>query len=281
MRICFTSDLHGDAGLYDQLEDLLRIETPDLLILGGDLLVDGDPADPLGTQVAYLQSDFMARVARWKAGLPGLTVACIPGNHEWICSQDAWQKHHAAGRLVLLDHRRLWHRDGLAFLGYSGTPATPHWLKDFERLDLPDDPLPQCAGVVWDPVQKTGRSVSPAEHYDRHRAIRQELAEAPSAPDPWFLVCHVPPYGTQLDRLPDTPQPIGSRAIRDFIQERQPRCALHGHIHYSPGVTGSVIDRVGRTVCINPGQDHHRLHAVIFDADRPEQTLRHTVYRLR
>ena len=40
MRVCFTSDLHGAASLYEQLEELLRAQTPDLLILGGDLFPD-------------------------------------------------------------------------------------------------------------------------------------------------------------------------------------------------------------------------------------------------
>jgi hypothetical protein len=70
MRICYTSDLHGDARLYQQLEDLLRAETPDLLILGGDLLPDGERDDPLGTQVAFLERVLMPRVAVWKAAAP-------------------------------------------------------------------------------------------------------------------------------------------------------------------------------------------------------------------
>ncbi len=75
------------------------------------------------------------------------------------------------------------------------------------------------------------------------------------------------------------PYPIGSRAVRQFIEQRRPLVTLHGHIHESPIVTGSYADRVGDSLCINPGQSHTRLHAVLFDTARPAETLRHTVLR--
>lgn len=279
MRICFTSDLHGAPKLYEQLEEMLRAETPDLLILGGDLLPDGERDDPLGTQVTYLEHVFMPRVATWRAAAPRLAVACIVGNHEWSCSRDALKAHHDAGRIVLLDYRRPWHHQGLTLLGYDCTPATPHWVKDFERLDLPGDPIPEFGGVVWDAAGQCVREVDLRQHFGGGPTMVQELAQVPPAQHPWLLVAHAPPYDSKLDRLAKVPVPIGSRAVRRFIEERQPLCALHGHVHESPLVTGSFADRVGATLCINPGQDHDRLYAVLFDAERPAQTLRHTVLK--
>jgi len=178
---------------------------------------------------------------------------------------------------VLLDHRRLWERDGLAFLGYASTPATPHWVKDFERLDVAGDPIPAFDGVTWDARQGRAREVNLARHFGHRATIADELERAPHAPDPWILVAHAPPHAGRLDRLPGIADPIGSRAVRRFIESRQPLLSLHGHIHESPKVTGSFVDRIGRTLCINPGQSHTRLYAVLFDTQRPAETLRHTV----
>lgn len=278
MRICFTSDLHGDAGLYEQLEQLLRAETPDLLILGGDLFVDGEREDPVGTQVASLEREFMPRVAAWRAAAPWMCVACILGNHEWLCTRDALQAHHDAGRIVLLDHRRAWQHQGFTLLGYSSTPPTPHWGKDFERLDLPGDPLPHFPGWAWDPARGGTREIDLAEHFNGRLAISQELELAPRAADPWILVAHAPPYDSKLDRLAKVTYPIGSRAVRHFIEQRQPLCTLHGHVHDSPDVTGCYSERFGATLSINPGQSHTRLYAVVFDARRPAESLRHSVY---
>ena len=45
--------------------------------------------------------------------------------------------------------------------------------------------------------------------------------------------------------------PVGSKAVKEAIEEYQPMLALHGHIHESRGAV-----RVGRTLCINPGSEY-------------------------
>ena len=80
MKICFTSDFHGRTTLYDQLDALLAAETPDLLILGGDMFADGDIDDPIGTQVAYIDESFVPRIRAWRERSADLDVACILGN---------------------------------------------------------------------------------------------------------------------------------------------------------------------------------------------------------
>lgn len=276
MQVCFASDLHGEAVLYDQLEELLRAEAPDLLILGGDLLADGDVADPR-TQAALVDRDLLARVAVWRTALPRLTVACLVGNHESAPARDRLAVHHAAGRIVLLDSERPYTQAGVHFLGYPCTPPTPHTVKDFERRDLPEDPVPDFPGVVWDAVAGRTVDAAAAEHFRRRPSIAEELARMPVPPDPWVLVAHSPPHATALDRLAGVPYPIGSRALRRFIAERQPAWSLHGHVHESPRVTGRYSERIGATLCINPGQSHRDLYAVLLDAQRPAETLRHTV----
>jgi uncharacterized protein len=76
---------------------------------------------------------------------------------------------------------------------------------------------------------------------------------------------HVPPKDTPIDQaavLDDDLRPVmrggqpaiggmGSSAVRDAIERRQPLLGLHGHIHESRGDV-----RVGRTVCLNPGSEY-------------------------
>ena len=278
MRICYTSDLHGRLAHYERLTDILRGEEPELLILGGDMHSDSGPDDPLTTQVAFLEHEFLPRVDEWKASVPGLEVVCILGNHDLLCTQVAMQDQHEAGRLVLLDHKQVWEKDSLRLLGLPLAPPSPYWVKDYERLDLPGDRIPEIGGAVWDQAGQCLREVSPEEHFGRLPTLADELGNMPPVVEPWIFVCHAPPYGTKLDRLPEIDHPIGSRAVRAFIEQRQPFCALHGHVHESPDVTGCYHDYLGQTLCINPGQDHDRLHAVMFDTQRLIETLRHTVY---
>jgi hypothetical protein len=219
----------------------------------------------------------MHQVDRWRTVTPRTTVACVAGNHEWSCTQDALRDQHQAGRLVLLEHGRPWRSGGFTLVGYGCTPATPHWVKDFERLDLPGDPIPQFGGMLWDAAGRCVREADLQRHFGGGPSMADELAEVPPLRPPWILVAHAPPYDTKLDRLPKVAYPIGSRAVRQFIEQRQPLCGLHGHVHDSPLVTGSFLDSLGSTPCINPGQNHDRLYAVLLDAERPAETARHTV----
>lgn len=278
MRICFTSDLHGHAALYDQLDALLRTERPDLLILGGDLFVDGDLVDPVDSQVRYVTDDFMPRVRRWRDDQPQLNVACILGNHDWLCTESALRERHRAGEIALLDEHRPLRLGDVSFIGYSCTPPTPYWVKDFERLDRSSDAIPEMGGAVWDAESREARKAEPHEHFGENPSIEADLAASAGVNGRWILVAHAPPHDSKLDSLPHVPHPIGSRAVRSFVEERQPLASLHGHIHESPSVTGAFAVPIGATLSINPGQSQTRLHAVTLDSDAPRETLRHTVY---
>ena len=277
MRVCFTSDLHGSESLYAQLAELVRRERPALLILGGDLFPDGELDDPDATQGRYVRDQFASWIAAQRRELPGLRVACILGNHDWTCSEAALEAAHQRGDLALLDHRRTWNVNGFAFLGYSRTPPSPFWVKDFERLDRSGDAVPETGGVVWDGAARRVREVTPQAHFGAQPTIADDLSRVDGAPAPWVFVCHGPPFDSKLDRLPHIADPLGSHAIRDFIIRSRPLCSLHGHFHESPDVTGAFTTRIGETLSINPGQHRDELSAVVFELPNVAETIRHTL----
>ena len=84
-----------------------------------------------------------------------------------------------------------------------------------------------------------------------------------------LLLAHVPPFNSTLDLAPKVnkvetsdevvhdlsfgqPQlvPVGSTAVRRFIELHRPLVGLHGHVHEARGIA-----RVGATTCINPGSE--------------------------
>lgn len=278
MRICFASDLHGSRTLYDQLGELLRRERPELAILGGDLLPDGEPPEPDRAQATWVGEVLAAWIDRIRQAVPGLTVACCMGNHDWLRSEAAFRNEQNAGRLVLLEMQRVWSCAGVNFVGCPFSPPSPHFAKDYERLDTAGDELPGFDCAVLESGSAGIRELTAAEHFRCQPTLEAELAKIATPDQPWILVAHAPPYDTRLDRLPNLDAPIGSKAVRRFIESRRPLCALHGHVHESPAVTGSYCDELAGVLCINPGQDHERLQAVLFDSERPWATLRHTVF---
>lgn len=278
MRIGFTSDFHGTRTLYDQLERLLRREQPDLLILGGDILPDGQPRDPAGTQAAWVHEVLAPRIDAYRKAAPGLTVACCMGNHDWLRSETALRDEQNAGRLTVLDMQRIWHFRGVNFLACPFSPPSPHFAKDYERLDTAGDALPNFECAVLATQENQIRELTVEQHFRQRPTLSEELETMPTPDEPWILVAHAPPYDTKLDRLPNLDQPIGSKAVRRFVESRRPLCALHGHVHESAEVTGAYWDEIDGVLCINPGQNHERLHAVLFDTEHPRNTLRHTVF---
>jgi Icc-related predicted phosphoesterase len=94
---------------------------------------------------------------------------------------------------------------------------------------------------------------------------------------------HSPPYGTKLDIIQGG-HSAGSRSISSFIRKVQPLLTLHGHIHEAPELSGAYVERMGKTLSINPGQsigagkEPSKLHAVTFEMERIGETLAHTCF---
>jgi len=64
-----------------------------------------------------------------------------------------------------------------------------------------------------------------------------------------ILICHAPPYGTDLDRVKEGLH-AGSRSVLEFIEANQPEYFFCGHIHEAEGRQV----RIGKTVGINVGK---------------------------
>lgn len=88
-----------------------------------------------------------------------------------------------------------------------------------------------------------------------------------------LMICHTPPYNTRLDRLRNG-TPVGSPAVRAFIERTRPALAVVGHIHEGRG-----IDRVANTTVVNPGALREGGYVVI-DFDAAAGTLRPELRRL-
>jgi uncharacterized protein len=269
MKLLYCSDLHGSEGHYARLSIAAKTHAPDIIILGGDMLPDDSALDPetLGKgQPEYVRQQFRQAVTELRGSCRLQTVLVIFGNHDWASSAVAVKKLADEGLVVALDHKTVFESGGLRFLGYSCTPPTPWFVKDFERLDMPGDVAPLLGGARWDPRFSKAMAHASPLIYNEVPTIADELAELESPAQPWVLVAHAPPFGTNLDRSYKG-ESWGSRAIRAAIEKHQPLLSLHGHVHESPVVSGSPIHRLGKTVAINPGQARDCLRYALIEVD--------------
>jgi Icc-related predicted phosphoesterase len=103
--------------------------------------------------------------------------------------------------------------------------------------------------------------------------IGQDLAALTQGRDKarLLLSIHMPPYGTNLDRLGPDGRHIGSRAIRTLLEGGRFGIGLFGHIHESHHFSGLRHDHVGGTLVLNPGGYHNsECCAAVFDSFDPE-----------
>jgi Icc-related predicted phosphoesterase len=113
------------------------------------------------------------------------------------------------------------------------------------------------------PYERTEKEFAAAG--GKARAAAEEIW----APGPTILLAHQPPYGTKCDRVLKI-RHVGSRAIRELVEDWQPDLVLCGHIHESAGT-----DLIGKTRIINPGP-WRRGHSLRFDITTEGIEIRET-----
>ncbi len=137
----------------------------------------------------------------------------------------------------------------LAQIGNIDQPQVDAWL-DEKGINLhrkareiaPDTAIIGVGGSTFTPFG------TPSEFPEaRYAEWLKELAARAADHKRIILVSHTPPKDTVCDKT-SSGQHVGSRAVREFIEERQPAACLCGHVHEAAG-----MQLVGRTQVLNPG----------------------------
>ena len=272
----FTSDLHGQTSLYEQLLALSAAHRPGAVLIGGDLAPHHVGEAGVQMQRVFLLGFVVEFARRLREASPETALLLLMGNDDWGSNFDCLESHH--GDLWHSLHGRVVDIRGTRVAGLSWVPITPFTMKDWERWDDGDaEPPSRLDGLV----SRDGRLLPHAfDPGDRRPSIAEALDElaARTVAAETILVSHSPPRDTNCD-VTGARAHVGSRALRRYIEQHQPPLVLSGHIHESPRVTASYRDTIGATLVVNPGQfGTSRLCGVWFEPSRPHDTLRHTVY---
>lgn len=282
MLCLFASDLHGVRSRYDKLWEAVRHKLPEVVLLGGDLLPSLPWSESAGPGREDFFSGFLGRGleklrAELGTGYPRMLL--ILGNDDPRFEEAGLLSLAATGLIEYVHNRRV-ELPGYSAYGYSYVPPTPFALKDWERYDVSRYVDLGCLSP-----EEGVRSIPVPEPEARFSTIARDLAALAPLEDlsEAIFLFHSPPYQTTLDRaaldgkmIDQVPLDVhvGSIAIRRFIEARQPRVTLHGHIHESVRLTGTYLDRIGRTVCIGAAHDGSELALVSFDPAKPEEAIR-------
>lgn len=279
----FVSDLHGDPDRYRKLFRLIAAEKPAAVFLGGDLLPSGLSA--LASfdlhHRDFIQDVLVAGFHRVRESLGDdyPRVFVILGNDD-SRSEEAAVLAAATRGVWEYVHDRCVPFDRFAVCGYAYVPPTPFMMKDWERYDVSRYVEPGCVSP-----EEGARSMPVAANAIRYATIKDDLVKLAGTRDlsDAVLLFHSPPYQTCLDRAAldgkmvdyvPLDVHVGSIAIRQFIEKRQPLVTLHGHIHESARLTGAWSDHIGRTVCLSAAHDGPELALIRFDPEDPDHATR-------
>lgn len=285
MKTLYASDLHGETHLYHELSELTISSSAEIVVLGGDLLPSVRQIEQCHDMIPR-QKNFIEQFLRpfFKKLIETTTIKqifLIPGN--WDLGYSHLFEKPPEG-VTNLSQKKYSLRDGHELIGYPYVPPTPFWPKDYEKMDNQEAlwPSQPDQSFILSPDPKDGlKPIDPYIYLRQRETIRQDLETLARSSNDQRTICvmHAPPFGTHLDRIGDG-QSVGSHSIREFIETNQPLLTLHGPIHESPEVSGHYLDRIGKTLSVNPGQftSGSKLHAVTFEMENPGRTLHHTCF---
>ncbi|MBS3945225.1 MAG: metallophosphoesterase [Melioribacter sp.] len=268
MKSFFVSDLHGKTDSYTKLFNFIKNERPSLVLLGGDLL----PHSYLHSSFIkdFLVKNLIELKSKMQNHYPKILL--IFGNDD-AKSEENDIINYASDGLWEYIHFKTVSINNLRISGYSFTPPSPFLLKDWEKYDVSRYVDLGCISP-----EEGKRTVEISSDEKKYSTIKKDLeilfGEADVSND--IILFHGPPHNSKLDRAAldgkffdhiPLDVNVGSVAIRKFIETRQPKLTLHGHIHESARLTGSWKDRIGNTICFSAAHDGKELALIEFDTD--------------
>jgi Icc-related predicted phosphoesterase len=279
MKFLYASDIHGHDPFYREIVALSRTKGISAIVLGGDLFPrKGHSDESLVNQKKYIQTSFRSFLQEVR-DIASVSLYCILGNDDFAGTIPMMEDLERENLLVFLHDRTVPFIDGITIAGYPFIPPTPFPVKDFEKRDRTDDKDVGSNPHAFISVDGKIHPMEAAELLFQRNTIEEDMKKFVTDSEPnskMIHVIHAPPFDTALDRLHDG-RAIGSRAVRKYIEERQPLMTLHGHIHESPGISGKYWQTLGKTLSINPGQNTDRFSAVVCDLSPSALSVSHTL----
>ncbi|HLF13891.1 MAG TPA: hypothetical protein VI932_03255, partial [Bacteroidota bacterium] len=268
---------------YAKLLSCIIAERPAAVFLGGDLLpshlarLARGNSSPEEFIADHLVPEFSKIRGEMGGEYPGIFL--ILGNDDPRSAEEEIERGASLG-LWRYIHGRKALAHAYPVFGYAYVPPTPFRLKDWERYDVSEFVDPGC-------IHPTGgwRTVPVTEREIKLSTIKNDLENLAGADDlsNAIMMFHSPPYRTCLDRagldgmsVDHAPLDVhvGSIAVREFIEKRQPLVTLHGHVHESAAITGSWRERIGRTEMFTAAHDGPELALVRFSPSEPSAATR-------
>ena len=273
MKFIYASDVHGDIYKYDRILERAKEENIEYIVLGGDILPK--KGDRTIIQPKFIESELDKFFEKLKEN--NIKCILIPGNDDLenfdeqlneVCNKYS--------NVYDIDRKKL-DIDDVSFIGLSNVLDNPFARKNRVFVEDETEMQAQLSDKIY--IEK-GTKIISAEEWKEYRETNVEkvdeaLEKLPkvSKDKKAIFVFHGPPYGIGLDVCEGNLE-VGSKVVRKFLENSNGYMSLHGHIHESPEMSGKWYNKLGNTVCIQPGQTelgNKTFYYVIIDTDLNEK----------
>lgn len=308
-RIFFATDVHGSEQCFRKFLNAANVYDAQVLILGGDVtgkilvpLVKGEDGVWRGEiyeePVVAATEDELAALQKRIRTMGRYDVLLTPEEKEnadrhphGVDALFHRAMRESLGRWVALAEERLAGSDIACFmmLGNDDFEDLAGCLRGSDVVTNAEDGIFELPGGF----ELASNGYSTPTPWNTEREVSEDelarmLAELLSRvrdPERAIFNFHCPPLDTHLDQAPKLDAElrpvvdlsgmrvasVGSRSVREAIDQAQPMLGLHGHVHESP-----AGEKLGRTLCINPGSEYADgiLRGAIVDVDREKGVRR-------
>jgi len=270
MNFLYVTDLHGIQWKYDRILEVAKSLKVKAVINGGDMLPMVNFMKQDKFILAFLDNYFS------KFDFEGIYYVCMLGNDDLRIFDNLFQKICDKYPYIINSAQKKCEIEKYEYIGMNWVVDFPFALKDRARKDTKDFIFPKQFGT---PLLSTTSGWKELKDWflyaDSLPTIEEELNRLikPKNIDNAIYIIHTPPSNLGLDLCYDG-QKVGSNAVYRFIEKNQPLLSLHGHIHESPDISGNWYSKLGRTICIQPGQGHqYQDHLICVFIDLPKMKI--------
>jgi Icc-related predicted phosphoesterase len=275
-KIVYTADIHGNLIQYKKLVDYSLKSKAKAVIIGGDIAPKGFSKDYIKKQRDFLEKELPGLISRLKES--DINLFLMMGNDDCKSNMGILKRLEKENYLLLINEKRTKLTEDFDIVGYPYVPVTPFEIKDWEKYDLSDVPAGliveynnmKISGFRFEGIKSTKNGwekflFNPL--IEKKDSIQKDLSSKlfTENSDKTLYVFHTPPYKTNLDKTKWNN--VGSMALRLFIEKNHPYLTLHGHIHETVNISGNFKDKIGKTLCMSPGNSNRERKLSLLEFD--------------
>jgi len=261
MKFLYVTDIHGIQWKYDHIFQIAKSFKVDLVINSGDMLQKKGNFLIQDRFIKNFLDDYFS-----KFNNEGIYYLTMLANDDLIIFDELLQNTCNKYPYVVNIAQKKFEFKDYEFIGMNWVSDFPFALKDRARKDSKDFIFPKQFGK---PVISTLKGWKKIEDWYAYAetlpTIEEEMNRLvkPSRMEKTIYIIHGPPSNMFLDVCQDGSR-VGSKAVYEFLKQKQPLMSFHGHIHESPEISNKWFEYLNKTLCIQPGQSHHFQDYLIF-----------------